>query len=90
MIAAVVCGVVTGLILSIPFLENTSVFNIGTCFEFWVLMAVIIAYGSKKPLEAGLKVFVFFLISQPLVYLVKAPFSELGLGEFKFYPGWFV
>lgn len=29
----------------------------------------------KKPLESALKTFVFFLISQPLIYLLQVPFS---------------
>ncbi len=90
-ISAVVCGVLTGCILNLEsLLINTSIFNIGTCFEFWVFAAMIIILQSKKPLEAALKTFMFFLISQPLVYLVKVPFSELGWGAFKDYPGWFV
>ncbi|MCR4615470.1 MAG: hypothetical protein K5756_04905 [Clostridiales bacterium] len=32
----------------------------------------------------------FFLISQPLVYLVQVPFNPLGWGIFKYYPDWFV
>ena len=90
-ISAVICGVFTGIILNLEsILINTSVFNTGTCFEFWIFMAMIIIFRSEKPLEAGLKTFIFFLISQPLVYLVKVPFSELGWGVFKDYPGWLV
>lgn len=90
-ISAVVCGVLTGCILNLEsVLINTSLFNIGTCFEFWILAAMVIILRSEKPLDAALKTFLFFLISQPLVFLVKVPFSELGWGAFKDYPGWFV
>lgn len=36
--------------------------------------------NSKDPLDSALKTFVFFLISQPLVYLVQVSFSEMGWG----------
>ncbi len=90
-ISAVVCGILTGCVLNLEsLLINTSLFNIGTCFEFWILAAMVIILRSEKPLDAALKTFLFFLISQPLVFLVKVPFSELGWGAFKDYPGWFV
>lgn len=90
-ILAITCGIVTGIILNFQkYIENLSIFNIGTCFEFWIFITLIIVGKSKKPLEAGLKTFIFFLISQPLVYLMEVPFNELGWGIYKYYPSWFV
>lgn len=90
-VSAIICGCFTGIILNLEsVLIGTSIFNIGTDFEFWIFAAIIIIMGCDKPLEAGVKTFVFFLISQPLVFFVKAPFSTLGLGVFKDYKGWFI
>lgn len=92
---AVVCGVLTGLILDvelykIPSIANNSLFNIGICFEFWIFATMIIITRTNRPLEAACKVFVFFLISQPLVYLVKVPVDPRGWGVFVDYTGWFI
>ncbi len=92
---AIICGIVTGIILDvelykIPTIMNNSLFNIGICFEFWIFATMIIVSRTKKPLEAACKVFVYFLISQPLVYLVKVPIDPRGWGAFVDYKGWFV
>ncbi len=87
---AVVCGVVSGLLLCIPFLEGTSLENIGVCFEGWIFLALIIILNSEKPLEAALKTFVFFLVSQPIIYLVQVPFSWLHWQIFMYYKRWFI
>lgn len=57
--------------------------------EAWIFFAVIIMANCKKPLESALKTFVFFLISQPLIYLFQVPFSWMGCELFKFYFYWF-
>ena len=87
---SIICGVVTGGITLIPALDSTSVHNIAVCFEAWILLAMFIILNSKSPLEAGLKTFVFFLISQPLCYLVQVPFVMDGFGIFRYYPYWAV
>lgn len=92
---AIICGIATGIILDvelykIPSIMNNSLFNIGICFEFWIFATMIIISRTKKPLEAACKVFVYFLISQPLVYLIKVPVDPRGLGVFVDYKGWFV
>ena len=68
---AVAAGVYTGLIMLVSFLDNTSFQDIGISYEWWVIFAVVIVVNCKKGLEAALKCFVFFLISQPLVFLVE-------------------
>ena len=72
-ILAVICGVATGVVMQIPILENTSFHNIGVTMEFWIFMGMLVSVNCKKWWEAGLKTFIFFLISQPLVYLVMWP-----------------
>lgn len=90
LIFAVLAGVIPGLLLCIPFLENTSFTDNGSSFEWWIFFAIIIITSCKKPLEAASKTFVFFLISQPLIYLVQVPFCWLHWGIFTYYPPWFV
>lgn len=90
LIFAVVSGVYTGIVLIIPPLADTSFTDIGASFEWWILFAIIIISNCKTPLEAAAKTFVFFLISQPLVYLVQVPFSWLHWEIFGYYPTWFL
>lgn len=80
---AVITGVYTGLVLVMPFLYNTSFQDIGISYEWWVIFAVIVVVNCEKSWEAMLKCFVFFLISQPLVYLV-----EIACGSLSFDMGW--
>ena len=68
---AVAAGVYTGLILMVPFFKDTSFQDIGIAYEWWVIFAIIIVVNCKKNWEAMLKCFVFFLISQPIVYAVQ-------------------
>ena len=84
---AVIVGVVTALLNLIPALKDTSATDIAVSYEWWLLFGVIVATNCERPLEAALKVFVFFLVSQPLVYLVEMPF--LGSGVWSYYPYWF-
>ena len=88
-IFAVICGVYTGIMAMLPATEETSFRDIAISFEWWILFGIILIINSKSPLDSALKVFVFFLISQPLVYLVQVPFSSLGFELFRYYPGWF-
>ena len=87
---AVVCGVTTGLLLCLPFIEGTSFENIGVCMEAWIALALLVILNSEKPVEAGLKTFVFFLISQPLIYLIQVPFSWMHWEIFMYYKRWFI
>lgn len=64
--------------------------DIGATFEWWIFFAIIIMTNCKKPLESALKTFVFFLISQPLIYLFQVPFSEMGWRLFGYYRYWFI
>ena len=85
---ALITAVVTGVIMQVPALNKTSLHNMGESFEVWILFAVIICSNCKKPLEAALKTFVFFLISQPLIYLVEWPM--LHRFPWDFYKFWFI
>ena len=78
-IFAIITGTFTGAVMLIPALDRTSFQDIGVSFEWWVIFAVIIVVNCKKNWEAMLKCFVFFLISQPLVYGVEILFGDLTL-----------
>ena len=67
---AVISGIITGLIaLLIP--DGNSIHQIAVTFEAWIVLAIIVIVNCDKPLDAALKTFVYFLISQPLVYLIQ-------------------
>ncbi len=74
---AVAAGVYTGAVMLFDCLKDTSFQDIGISYEWWVIFAVIIVVNCRKNWEAMLKCFVFFLISQPLVYAVQMLFGEL-------------
>ena len=81
---------VTAAIAIVPALKHTSFHAVTATFELWILFGLIIVTNSKSNLDSALKCFVFFLISQPLVYLIQVPFSPLGWGLFGYYPYWFI
>lgn len=83
-------AVVTAIFLVAPVFKDTSFEQMGVTMEAWIFLAVLIMVNCKSPLEAACKVFVFFLVSQPLIYLFQVPFSWQGWGLFSYYPRWFV
>ena len=85
---AVIAGVYTGLINQVPFLADTSFTYLAVYFDRWVLFGILIIMNSKSNLDSALKCFVFFLISQPLVYLVEVPF--LGWQVMGYYRNWII
>ena len=89
-IAAVIAGAFTAAMAIIPALKYTSFHAITVTFEVWILFGIIIIMNSKSNIDSALKCFVFFLISQPLVYLIQVPFSALGWGIFGYYKTWFI
>ena len=89
-IFAVITGIYTGIMAALPATKDTSFADISISFEWWVLFGIIIIVNSRTPVDSALKCFVFFLISQPLVYLVQVPFNAYGWGIFRYYPSWFI
>ena len=85
---AIGAAVLTAVFLIFPVFEGTSFNRMGVYLEAWIFLAVLIMANCKTPLESALKTFVFFLISQPLIYLFQVPFSELGFGLFMYYKYW--
>lgn len=89
-IFSLITTVITVMALVIPFIAHTSAVQIGVTFECWIFFALIIIMNCEKPLEAGLKTFVFFIISQPLIYLLQIPFGGTFDNFLMNYPRWFI
>lgn len=89
-IFAVITGVYTAIMALLPITKETSFRDIAIMFEWWILFGIIIIVNSRSPKDSALKCFVFFLISQPLIYLIQVPFSYMGWGLFKYYRYWFI
>ena len=89
-IFAILAGIYTAVMALLPQTNGTSFDTIAVTFEVWVLFGIIIIMNSKSNKDAALKCFVFFLISQPLVYLIQVPFSHLGWKIFVYYKYWFI
>lgn len=82
-ISAAVIGAYVGVINQIPLLRDTSFRDIAVTMEWWVLFAVLIAANCGRALEAGAKCLAFFLISQPVIFLVELP--TVGLERALYY-----
>ena len=89
-IAAIIAGAYTALMALLPCTKDTSFRDISIMLEWWIFFGIIIIANSKSPKESALKCFVFFLISQPLVYLIQVPFSGMGWKLFGYYRYWFI
>lgn len=89
-VLAISIGVAVGLLNSVPFLSDTTITDIATYFEFWIFMGIFIIMNAKSNKDAALKCFVFFLISQPLIYLAEVPFKSMGWQLFTYYKYWFI
>lgn len=89
-IFAIFIGVYTAIMALLPSAKNTSFADITISFEVWILFGILIIMNSKSAKDSALKCFVFFLISQPLVYLLQVPFASLGWKLFEYYKYWFV
>ncbi|MCF0150174.1 MAG: hypothetical protein HUJ80_02045, partial [Firmicutes bacterium] len=72
---AVFTAVITAALLLLPVFSDSPLRLMGVQYDWWILFAIFLISNCKKPLEAGLKCFVFFLISQPLIYLLQQPFA---------------
>lgn len=87
---SVATAVVTAVLKLLPFLDDTSLQDIAINPECWILFAVFIIVNCNSVKEACAKTFVFFIISQPLIYLIQVPFSSQGFGLFSYYRYWFI
>ena len=89
-IFAIIAGVYTALMCLIPQVKYSSLNTITVSFEVWVFIGIFIIMNAKSNKDSALKCFVFFLISQPLVYLLQVPFSSQGWNILWYYKRWFI
>lgn len=72
-------------------LYNTSFQDIGIAHEWWILFAIIIVVNCEKNYEAALKCFVFFFISQPLIFIVEVLIGHITWDlAIHYYQIWFI
>jgi hypothetical protein len=76
--------------MTIPALKDTSFTRIGVILYWWVLFGAIIITNSKSNIDSALKCFVFFLISQPLIYLTQILVGAADWSLMGFYQNWIV
>ena len=69
-IMAIIAGVYTAIMAMLPIAYDTSFSDLTVTFEVWIFLGIFIIMNSKSAKDSALKCFIFFLISQPLVYLV--------------------
>ena len=70
-IFSIIIGLIVGILNRIPLLNNTSFQDIAIWIDMWIILAIFIIVNCKNWKEAVLKCFVFFLISQPLIYFIE-------------------
>lgn len=88
-IFSVIVGVVVGVLNRLPFLAETSFSDFAVVLELWIILAIFIITNSSSRKDAILKTFVFFLISQPLIYFVEAAYEAIFSGADLFSRTWF-
>ena len=89
-VMAIIAGVYTALMAMIPVVRDTSFSDLTVTFEVWIFLGIFIIMNSKSPIDSALKCFIFFLISQPLVYLVQdvVNHSNLFITYYRFWVLW--
>lgn len=70
-ILSLIFGILPGIIIKLPFLNGLSIQDISVVFDIWIILALYIILNSKDVKDAIIKCFLFFLISQPLIYLTE-------------------
>ncbi len=86
-IFAILAGIYTGVMAMIPITNNTSFRDIAISFEVWIFFGILIIMNSKSAKNSALKCFIFFLISQPLVYIIQDLINHSNL-LFTYYRFW--
>ena len=88
-IIAIIAGIYTAVMAMIPIVKDTSLSDLTVTFEVWILCGIIIIINSKTAKESALKCFVFFLISQPLIYIIQDIINKSNLFT-TYYKYWFI
>lgn len=89
-IFSIIAGIYTAVVAILPIAKDTSFADITISFEVWILFGIFIIMNSKSAKDSALKCFAFFLISQPLVYLIQdiINHSSLFLTYYRFWIMW--
>ena len=89
-IFAIIAGIYTAIMAMLPIAKDTSFADITISFEVWILFGIFIIMNSKSAKDSALKCFIFFLISQPLVYLIQdlINHSNLFITYYRFWIAW--
>ncbi len=88
-IMAIVMGIYTGVMAMLDIFDDTSFSDLAVTFEVWIFFGIFIIMNSKSAKDSALKCFIFFLISQPLVYLVQDVIKNSNLFS-TYYRFWFL
>lgn len=88
-IMAIIMGIYTAIMAMLGIAIDTSFSDLTVTFEVWVFFGIFIIMNSKSPKDSALKCFIFFLISQPLVYLIQDVIKGSHLFN-QFYRYWFM
>ena len=88
-IISIILGVYTAIMAMLPIAKDTSFSDLTVTFEVWILFGIFIIMNSKSAKDSALKCFVFFLISQPLVYLIQDVINHSQL-FITYYKYWFI
>ena len=89
-VMAIIMGIYTAVMAMLGIARDTSFSDLTVTFEVWILFGIFIIMNSKSAKDSALKCFIFFLISQPLVYLVQDVInhSKLFLTYYRFWVPW--
>ena len=88
-IFAIIAGVYTAIMAMLPIAKDTSFSDLVVTFEVWILCGIFIIMNSKSAKDSALKCFTFFLISQPLIYLIQDVVNHSHLFN-TYYRYWFM
>ncbi len=88
-IMALVMGVYGAVMALLPIARNTSFSDLDVTFEVWIFFGIFIIMNSKSPLDSALKCLVFFVISQPLIYIIQDVYQHSNFQLFiTYYRNW--
>ena len=87
-IMSIIMGVYTAIMAMLNIAKDTSFSDLAVTFEVWVFFGIFIIMNSKSAKDSAFKCFIFFLISQPLVYLVQDVINNSNL-FLTYYRYWF-
>ncbi len=87
---AIIIGIYTAIMAMLPITNDTSFSDLAVTFEVWIFLGIFIIMNSKSPIDSALKCFIFFLISQPLIYIVQdiVNHSNLFAAYYRFWVLW--